>query len=80
MIKTKECTFCKKAIDEKEKFTEVATHFNPDKIHRDYFHWICWLNYYKGCVARKSADVITQSTGFAGRFVKQFMGNVGLVK
>lgn len=61
------CNFCKNKIEEKAKHVQIATHHGNGKQHNDWFHWNCWLAYFKRCVLQKSSSVVKKAGGLASK-------------
>lgn len=74
-----DCIRCLKKIGDNEKRVRITT-FMVDKTSKDeWFHWNCWLDYFKDSVYKKSKEVIGLASGISTDFLKNYKENVNKI-
>lgn len=84
MTKNKLCLKCQKEINiSKDKYVNLKTLQGKKQIEDVYFHYNCWLLYFKECVEKKvtklgkfAFDKIKEITGVNPADLKNFLPNL----
>lgn len=82
------CHYCKKEINENERFCELISHDNGSITNEDAWHSECWKIYWEEKMDKKvkdyASEIMKQSAPLIGNnkevnFLKKMMGGNGLI-
>jgi hypothetical protein len=68
------CIKCKNKIKDNEKHVLIETFFDENKSSKEWFHWKCWLDYFRESVEKKVMGLTKTAMGN----VSKLMGNLNL--